>query len=161
MSLDLWLIPFHRKSLPDDAMALTVLDVQPSAGLFDDIKELPVGGGVPKYFDTPVGRSYGGYRTFCDTQYDNYGAPLVWVRADILATLADVSQVTTAAHVWVHSGATIPFEPHLELDGAEFISWDDDVLAADPSEWPYVTHFRPSDHSTCGCAAADVLVVAP
>jgi hypothetical protein len=43
-----------------------------------------------------------------------------------------------------------PFEPHNALDGQEFSSWDDDVLANNES-WPDTDYFRPGDHNGCCC----------
>jgi hypothetical protein len=58
-------------------------------------------------------------------------------------------------YTWVHSyfgEPAKPFPPHEALDGAEY---DDDtraeVLAADPSEWPYVAVYSVEDHDDCRC----------
>lgn len=43
-----------------------------------------------------------------------------------------------------------PFEPHAELDGVSFDSWQSDVLANDQG-WPDVAYFYPGDHDYCTC----------
>lgn len=77
----------------------------------------------------------------------------------ILATLENVSSVTTESYVWVHGGAPRPFEPHLLLDGEPFDSWESNVLAADAGDFPYVGHYYDGDHDGCSCSAEHVLVV--
>lgn len=56
---------------------------------------------------------------------------------------------------WVHGffgEPQTPFHGHLAVDGAQY---DDasraDVLAADPSEWPFVAVYSTDDHDDCTC----------
>jgi hypothetical protein len=54
---------------------------------------------------------------------------------------------------WSHaSTAQNPFEPHEDLDGVEFDSFTDDVLA-NTGDWPPVEYYLPGDHSGCLCDA--------
>lgn len=53
-----------------------------------------------------------------------------------------------------------PFEPHLDLDGVTFTSWDDDVLA-NPNDFPPVEFLAPSDHPGCGCMAIATFTQSP
>ncbi len=47
---------------------------------------------------------------------------------------------------------TTPFEPHLDLDGQQFDSWDDPVLALTAEgDWIDGDFYRPGDHEWCGC----------
>jgi hypothetical protein len=83
--------------------------------------------------------------------------------ADLLAE-ADMS---TPGYQWVHGTATREFDPHVELDGVEFATFDDPVLATDGSgtaeaaDW-VGEYFAPGDHDGCTCdfmplwAASDV-----
>lgn len=79
-----------------------------------------------------------------------------------VATGADVTDrlvtfgVQRSGYVWVYGdpGARqTPFDPHLELDGVEFSSWDDDVLTND-FDWPPEPFFYPGDHLWCQCSFA-------
>lgn len=73
--------------------------------------------------------------------------------------LGDLVRDVWAAHgrvvagwEWVYgdpSTRTQPFEPHIDLDGVQFDSWDDQVLANDEG-WPDA-FFRPGDHDGCQC----------
>jgi hypothetical protein len=65
-----------------------------------------------------------------------------------------------AAYVWEHGSMTIhPFEPHLALDGVQFVNFDDPVLA-NPDDWPDNQFLTPGDHSGCGCDAVPIYVTA-
>lgn len=54
-------------------------------------------------------------------------------------------------YVWSWGGADRPFEPHADLDGTEFTSFDDEALA-NPSDWPPVDYFYVGDHDGCSCS---------
>lgn len=56
----------------------------------------------------------------------------------------------TALYTWVHGGTDKPFLPHEALDGVEFSSWDDPVLAND-GDFPDDDTFYPGDHDGCTC----------
>jgi hypothetical protein len=66
-------------------------------------------------------------------------------------TLADAG-TTTTGYEWVHGPTDRPFDPHLDLDGQEFATWTDEVLASDGG-WPYVPYYYPGDHDGCLCDA--------
>lgn len=52
-----------------------------------------------------------------------------------------------------------PFEPHAELDGLEFINFDDPVLT-NTSGFPATAYYMPGDHSGCACDV-EPIVIAP
>lgn len=62
---------------------------------------------------------------------------------------------------WVYGPARrkTPFEPHAALDGAEFIHFDDPVLA-NTAGWPETAYFLPGDHAGCVCDVVARLVPA-
>lgn len=58
--------------------------------------------------------------------------------------------------VWVYgdpSSRSMPFEPHMELDGLTFPSWEDPALA-NSAEFPETEFFYPGDHLGCQCTFA-------
>jgi hypothetical protein len=65
--------------------------------------------------------------------------------------------VGPAGYEWFTGSPDRPFDPHLDLEGAEFDSFDDEILIADASEFPYVGHYFPGDHWGCQCDFAPVL----
>lgn len=60
--------------------------------------------------------------------------------------------IETGLHEWSYGDAvrSREFEPHVELDGLEFVGWDDPALANTDS-WPDVDYFIPGDHEGCQC----------
>lgn len=69
------------------------------------------------------------------------------------STISDM--LTTAGlsvqtYTWEHGPSLKPFEPHLELDGAEFTSFEDERLANNEG-WPENAYFMPGDHEGCSC----------
>jgi hypothetical protein len=54
------------------------------------------------------------------------------------------------SYTWVHGFTPSPFDPHLELDGVEFTSWTDSILAND-GDFPDGDFFIPGDHDGCSC----------
>jgi len=61
--------------------------------------------------------------------------------------------ITVNGGRWLYgdpSSRTRTFEPHELLDGVDFASWDDDVLA-NTEDWPDTPFFFPGDHDTCQC----------
>lgn len=61
----------------------------------------------------------------------------------------------TDGYTWVHGPSSNPFEPHLNLDGVDFSSFDDDALTNDEN-FPDYAFFAPGDHDGCSC---DYMVV--
>ena len=55
-----------------------------------------------------------------------------------------------ATYEWIHGPSMRPFEPHEDLDGVSFSSFDDDVLA-NPDDFPENQYFFPGDHDGCSC----------
>lgn len=58
----------------------------------------------------------------------------------------------TEGYRWVYGAAvrSRPFEPHVELDGVEFVNFDDPVLANGDS-FPETAFYMPGDHGGCIC----------
>lgn len=55
---------------------------------------------------------------------------------------------------WDHAGSVQdPFEPHEDLDGVQFASFDDEVLA-NTGDWPDAAYYTPGDHASCSCDAS-------
>lgn len=67
--------------------------------------------------------------------------------------------VSTEGYRWVYGPAhrSRPFEPHVELDGAEFVNFDDDVLS-NTSGFPDSAFYMPGDHSGCVCDVEPILI---
>jgi hypothetical protein len=84
-----------------------------------------------------------------------------------ISDLLQEANMSTPGYQWIHGTAAHDFDPHVELDGVEFSSFDDPVLAtdgsgtADPSDW-LGDFYCPGDHDGCTCdfmplwAASDV-----
>ncbi len=86
---------------------------------------------------------------------DRAGDPVGEVAAgeDVLRYLVTFGIVRTG-YVWRYgdpSSRIGPFEPHEALDGVEFSSWDDDVLA-NFTDWPPEPYYYPGDHLWCQCS---------
>jgi len=67
--------------------------------------------------------------------------------------------IETEGWVWEYGPypRTTEFEPHADLDGTEFVNFDDAVLANNEG-WPRYAHYHPGDHETCRCSARPALV---
>lgn len=75
------------------------------------------------------------------------GAPALQVM-----TVDDIPVEFGERYRWVYGISERHFEPHVELDGRIFSSWEGTELAAhDPSGWPYTSHYYPGDHDGCRC----------
>ena len=55
-------------------------------------------------------------------------------------------------YTWEWGGSDHPFEPHEDLDGEEFDSWDSAKLD-NTGDWPPTDSFFPGDHDGCSCQA--------
>lgn len=62
-----------------------------------------------------------------------------------------------AGYEWFTGAPDRPFDPHADLEAVPFDSFDDEVLAADAGEFPYVDHYFPGDHWGCQCDFAPML----
>ena len=62
---------------------------------------------------------------------------------------------------WVYGPASrkTSFEPHVALDGVEFVNFDDAVLT-NTAGWPETAYFIPGDHAGCSCDVVARLVPA-
>lgn len=73
---------------------------------------------------------------------------------DVLAEFSDQLGITDDGYAWVYGDAPRrEFEPHLNLDGVTFLTWEDDVLA-NTDGWPDYDFYFPGDHNGCECDAA-------
>lgn len=72
---------------------------------------------------------------------------------DAMEAFVGSDQEPTGRFLWTVGAPTFPFEQHQDLDGAEFDSWYDEQLAADPGEFPFVNFYAPGDHDGCQCDA--------
>lgn len=70
--------------------------------------------------------------------------------------------VGVVAYRWVYGPALrmAPFEPHQRLDGTQFESFDDPVLA-NTTGWPARSHYLPGDHAGCVCDVEPILGAPP
>jgi hypothetical protein len=73
-----------------------------------------------------------------------------------IGTGATISNLITSAggereaYQWEHGPAINGFEPHEDLDGVEFGSFDDEALA-NPGDYPANAYLFPGDHDGCSC----------
>ena len=65
----------------------------------------------------------------------------------------------TSQYEWIHGPSVRVFEPHENLDGVEFSSFTDDVLA-NTGDFPSNQFFLPGDHVGCLCTAAPMWISA-
>jgi hypothetical protein len=68
---------------------------------------------------------------------------------------------TVDGYQWVYGPAhrTRPFDPHAELDGVEFVNFDDDVLTNNEG-FPEYDFFMPGDHPGCICDYEPIVIAA-
>lgn len=70
--------------------------------------------------------------------------------------------VGSNGYTWLYGDSatrTRPFQDHEDLDGIEFLSYDDDQLAKDPGDFPYGSSwYYPGDHEGCQCDVSPQLV---
>jgi hypothetical protein len=79
------------------------------------------------------------------------GAPMGQIgTGSTIAGLIEGSGGEREGYEWVHGPAINAFEPHEDLDGAQFENFDDDVLA-NTGDWPANAYFMPGDHGGCSC----------
>lgn len=80
----------------------------------------------------------------------------------VVGTLSDHG-ASIEGYVWVYGPAhrAHPFEPHAELDGVQFVNFDDSALS-NTSGWPETAFYFPGDHQGCVCDFEPVVIpVAP
>lgn len=67
--------------------------------------------------------------------------------------------IAIEGYEWVYGPAfrARPFEPHLALDGVQFVNFDDEVLA-NHEGWPETEFFMPGDHDGCICDVAPIII---
>jgi hypothetical protein len=61
---------------------------------------------------------------------------------------------------WIYNDlARTTFPGHLQLDGIEFASWDDDQLLVQPEDsWLDTDFYAPNDHEGCACTVEQILI---
>ena len=94
------------------------------------------------------------------------GAPTATQRAELLAQLRGLSEDTPGrtglgsgtlngdAGRWIHGGGgpTGVYEPHLDLDGAEWFDLPgSEIVCKSQGGFPYVSTYFPGDHLGCSC----------
>jgi hypothetical protein len=63
--------------------------------------------------------------------------------------------------VWKYGHPSNQFEPHRNLNGTEFRTWEAAQLAVDPNDaWLRRSYYRPGDHKGCCCAFVQILAEA-
>lgn len=68
--------------------------------------------------------------------------------------------VGVEGYIWVYGAARRrPFEPHQQLDGAEFVNFDSPILT-NGEGWPETAFYYPGDHNGCVCDFEPALVTA-
>lgn len=86
---------------------------------------------------------------------DAAGVPISTGLATGMDVLGQLGQqgIITRRYIWVYGdpgSRTSNFEPHMDLDGIEFGSVTDTVLA-NSLDWPPAPYFYPGDHLGCQC----------
>jgi hypothetical protein len=76
---------------------------------------------------------------------------------DLISSVWNKLGVGPRGYEWFVGAPARPFEPHQDLDGVQFETFSDDVLAADGGEFPFVDFYRPGDHLGCQCDFAPIL----
>ena len=67
-----------------------------------------------------------------------------------VSDMLNTAGAQTAGYEWVHGPSLRPFEPHVDLDGIQFESFDAEALA-NHGDWPDNAYFMPGDHDGCLC----------
>jgi hypothetical protein len=67
-----------------------------------------------------------------------------------IESLLTTAGATKTGYEWVHGPSINSFEPHEELDGVDFESFDSEALANN-SGWPDNSYYFPGDHQGCTC----------
>lgn len=65
--------------------------------------------------------------------------------------------VQIEGYTWVWGDSSRPFDPHLDLDGTTYRSYDDAALT-NTADWPPFPHYFPGDHLGCTCSAEPTLL---
>jgi hypothetical protein len=68
-----------------------------------------------------------------------------------IAMLADTHDAEIGGYRWVYGISDNHFQPHLDLDGAEFDGWTSPVLRNPNPAFPRVEYLYPGDHGGCEC----------
>lgn len=96
----------------------------------------------------PRGEAQGYVTTLAGTDLPAGG---VATGTTMMEALTDAGAQVTG-FTWIYGDSERPFEPHVELDGLTFDSYDDPDLT-NSDVWPPFPHYFPGDHNGCTCAA--------
>lgn len=77
-----------------------------------------------------------------------------------ITNLLEAGGMETEEYEWNHGPSLHPFEPHLDLDGTQFASFESETLA-NTDGYPGNAYFFPGDHEGCSCFPAGTLVSGP
>ncbi len=75
---------------------------------------------------------------------------------DLITSVWNSLGIGPRGYEWIVGAPSRPFEPHQDLEGVQFATFDDDVLAADAGEFPFVDFYHPGDHLGCQCDFAPI-----
>lgn len=119
------------------------------AGEFDDVSLVPAS--LIRAGLSAAGGNVG-IATAGGNAIDFDGRPLGLVGTGETAnTFLSAAGVNVVGYRWVYGEDTrITFEPHLDLDGYEFSSWEDAGLS-NPGDFPDASYLYPGDHDGCRC----------
>lgn len=160
---------FERQQEDNDnaaaALLLAGLTAVATASLYDPRPTVPPLGEVPVETRVPPGlvrqtmAQAGGASAAPNARPLDAPPGGVALGDSLLDLMQDAYHQVIQGWRWVYGDPAArrqPFEPHYDLDGKEFASWDADVLY-NPEPFPEEPFFRPQDHEGCLCAVEVVL----
>jgi len=136
--------------------AAAIWDQRPTA---PPVGEIPVETRVPSSLVRDALAQAGGVTASPDTRPAEAPAGEVALGDGMLDYLSGAYGANPVGWRWDYgdpSARTQPFEPHENLDGVEFTTWDDPLLA-NSEGWPDVDYYQPQDHDGCLCAVEIIL----
>jgi hypothetical protein len=136
----------------------------PENGEFDPALRVPAGllreavaraGGARGLIST---RDGGAYITLRDSGHGPAGGIGT---GELLSSAMRDHGVATEGYEWTYGPAyrARPFEPHMALDGLQFVNFDDPILA-NTSGFPETAFYIPGDHAGCICDVTPILIPA-
>jgi hypothetical protein len=85
------------------------------------------------------------------TELGKDGTPIGQIgTGSTISDLLSQNGLGMTGYTWDHGMTLKAFEPHLDLDGVDFATFDDPALAND-GDFPDNAYFLPGDHSGCSC----------
>lgn len=64
-------------------------------------------------------------------------------------------------YTWIHDEPNVPFEPHVELDGRTWFSWEEGDALENTDSFPEGSTYFPGDHDGCLCEYSIEFVQVP